>query len=96
MTSFFFYQIGYSKEVIGFVYFRLYEADGTKSRQSYFVADSFNTGAFRLLNPTFIDNALRGLTRSPAQSVDECFADDLTSQLFRYVLCRFFNQFPFL
>ena len=63
---------------------RLYEADGTKSLQSYFLANSFNTGGFRLLNPTFLDNAIRGLIFTPVQSVDECFADDVTSQLFRY------------
>lgn len=64
-------------------YIRLYEANGSKSLLSYFLADSFNSVVSRLLTPKFIDNALRGLLRTQAQSVDECFADDLTSQLFR-------------
>lgn len=62
---------------------RLYEADGTRSDQSYFLSDSFFDGA-RLLYPTFMDNALRGLTQTPVQTVDQCFADDITSQLFKY------------
>lgn len=63
-------------------FIRLYEADGTRSNQSFLLGNSFNS-ATRLLNTNFIDNALRGLMRTPAQSVDECFADDITSQLLR-------------
>ena len=65
------------------IVFRLYEADGTRSNQSYLLGTSFGT-ATRLLNPNFIDNAIRGLLKSPAQTVDECFADDITSQLLKY------------
>lgn len=61
------------------------EADGSESSQSFFLGNSFITGAFRLLNANFIDNALRGQLFTPAQAVDQCFADDVTSQLFRYV-----------
>ncbi|KAI9560223.1 hypothetical protein GHT06_014237 [Daphnia sinensis] len=64
-------------------FIRLYEADGSESVQSYLLANSFNTGTTRLLNPTFIDNALRGLLRNLVNAVDNCFADDVTSQLFR-------------
>nr|CAH0104885.1 unnamed protein product [Daphnia galeata] len=64
-------------------FIRLYEADGSESSQSYFLGNSFLTGSFRLLIPNFIDNALRGQLFTPAQTVDECFADDITSQLFR-------------
>ncbi|XP_032794174.2 peroxidase isoform X6 [Daphnia magna] len=64
-------------------FIKLFEADGTASNQSFFLGNSFLTGAFRLLNPKFIDNALRGQLLTPAQSVDECFAPDVTSQLFR-------------
>ncbi|KAI9556896.1 hypothetical protein GHT06_016690 [Daphnia sinensis] len=62
---------------------RLYEADGSESSQSFFLGNSFITGGVRLLHPTFIDNALRGLLRTQAQSVDENFAEDVTSLLFR-------------
>ena len=67
-----------------FVKSRLYEADGSRSNLSYFLSDSFFNGA-RLLNPAFIDNALRGLTQTPVQTIDQCFADDVTSQLFKYI-----------
>jgi peroxidase len=65
------------------IVFRLYEAERTRSNQSYLPGTSFGT-ATRLLNPNFIDNAIRGLLKSPAQTVDECFADDITSQLLKY------------
>ncbi|XP_046655262.1 chorion peroxidase-like [Daphnia pulicaria] len=74
------YRMGHS-QLKSFI--QLIEADGSASPQSYFLGNSFNTGTFRLLNPTFIDNALRGLLQTPPQSVDDCFADDITSQLFR-------------
>ncbi|EFX87542.1 hypothetical protein DAPPUDRAFT_221514 [Daphnia pulex] len=74
------YRMGHS-QLKSFI--QLIEADGSESPQSYFLGNSFNTGTFRLLNPTFIDNALRGLLQTPPQSVDDCFADDITSQLFR-------------
>lgn len=61
----------------------LYEADGRRSGLSYSLSDSFFTSA-RLLNKNFLDNALRGLTRTPVQEVDQCFADDVTSKLFKY------------
>ncbi|XP_046655289.1 peroxidasin-like [Daphnia pulicaria] len=61
-------------------FIRVYEADGTRSNQSYLLGTSFGT-ATRLRNPNFIDNAIRGLLKTPAQTVDECFADDITSQL---------------
>ncbi|KAI9560225.1 hypothetical protein GHT06_014239 [Daphnia sinensis] len=73
------YRMGHS-QLRSFI--RLYEADGTRSNQSFFLGSSFNT-ATRLLYSNFFDNALRGLTRSPAQTVDECFADDITSQLLK-------------
>lgn len=63
-------------------FLRLFEADGRKSSLSYLLSDSFNDPG-RLLNPAFIDNALRGLIQTSAQSVDNCFADDITSQLFK-------------
>jgi peroxidase len=62
----------------------VYEADGTRSNQSYLLGTSFGT-ATRLRNPNFIFNAIRGLLKTPAQTVDECFADDITSQLSKYV-----------
>ncbi|XP_046655293.1 peroxidasin-like isoform X2 [Daphnia pulicaria] len=64
-------------------FIKLLEADGSESSQSFFLGNSFITGAFRLLNANFIDNALRGQLFTPAQAVDQCFADDVTSQLFR-------------
>ncbi|XP_045034963.1 chorion peroxidase isoform X2 [Daphnia magna] len=64
-------------------FLKLYEVDGSESPQSFFLANSFNTGTTRLLNPTFIDNALRGLLRNLVNAVDNCFPDDVTSQLFR-------------
>ncbi|XP_057365506.1 peroxidase-like [Daphnia carinata] len=73
------YRMGHS-QLRSFI--RLYEADGTRSNQSFFLGSTFNN-ATRLLYTNFFDNAIRGLTRSPAQTVDECFADDITSQLLR-------------
>ncbi|XP_059350178.1 chorion peroxidase-like [Daphnia carinata] len=74
------YRMGHS-QLRSFI--KLFEADGTASNQSFFLGNSFLTGAYRLLNPKFLDNALRGQLLTPAQSVDECFAPDVTSQLFR-------------
>uniref|UniRef100_A0A0P5ACT7 Double oxidase: two peroxidase domains n=1 Tax=Daphnia magna TaxID=35525 RepID=A0A0P5ACT7_9CRUS len=74
------YRMGHS-QLRSFI--KLFEADGTGSDQSFFLGNSFLTGSFRLLNPKFIDNALRGQLLVPAHSVDECFAPDITSQLFR-------------
>ena len=56
--------------------------DGRNSGDSYQLSDSFNDPS-RLLKPTFIDNALRGLSQTPAQAVDNCFPSDITSQLFK-------------
>lgn len=64
---------------------RLFEKDGRHSRDSYLLSDSFDSPSRVRDNPTFIDNALRGLIQTPAQAVDNCFADDITSQLFKYV-----------
>ncbi|XP_057373484.1 chorion peroxidase-like [Daphnia carinata] len=74
------YRMGHS-QLRSFI--RLYEADGSESSQSFLLGNSFITGGTRLLHPTFVDNALRGLLRTQAQSVDENFAEDITSLLFR-------------
>lgn len=70
---------------------RIIDKDGgVNLTLSYFVADAFETGqagvtgAFRLLDPNFIDGALRGMLLTPVQKIDHCFAEDLTSQLLRY------------
>ena len=57
---------------------------GALTNQSYFLGNSFMSGA-RLLDADFMDSALRGLMGTPVQKVDNCFADDITSQLFRLV-----------
>lgn len=56
--------------------------NGAVTNESYFLANSFQSGA-RMLSPTFMDGALRGLVTTPVQKVDNCFADDIHSQLFR-------------
>ena len=63
-------------------FLRLFEKDGRNSKESYLLSDSFNFPA-RTLTSTFMDNAIRGLLQIPAQTVDNCFADDITSQLFK-------------
>ena len=56
---------------------------GVNTTLSFFLGDAFSVGGFRLLDPNFIDGALRGMLLTPVQKVDNCFADDITSQLFR-------------
>ena len=63
---------------------RLFERDGTDSRESYQLSDSFDDPS-RLFGANFMDNALRGLLNVPAEEVDSFFAFDITSQLFKYV-----------
>jgi hypothetical protein len=71
--------------------FRLFEPDGTLSEQSFFLANSLQAsgGPFfpdrqGFLNPRFIDNSIRGLLRSPVESVDVYVAEDIHSKMFRY------------
>lgn len=64
-------------------FIRLLDNDGAVTKKSYFLGDSFLSAA-RVLDKDFIDSALRGLVGTPVQKVDHCFADDITSQLFRY------------
>lgn len=63
-------------------YFRLFEKSGKHSSDSYTLADSFDE-PFRIHQPNFMDDALRGLLQVPAMAVDNCMADDITSQLFK-------------
>nr|CAH0110196.1 unnamed protein product [Daphnia galeata] len=74
------YRMGHS-QVKSFV--RLFDKDGRTSRDSYFLSDSFLDPSRLVNNVNFFDNALRGLTQTPAQAVDNNFAEDLTSQLFK-------------
>jgi len=74
------YRMGHS-QVKSFV--RLFDKDGRTSRDSYFLSDSFLDSSRLVNNVNFFDNALRGLTQTPAQAVDNNFAEDLTSQLFK-------------
>ena len=73
--------------------FRLFEPDGTLSEQSFFLANSLQAsgGPFfpdrqGFLNPRFIDNSIRGLLRSPVESVDVYVAEDIHSKMFRFTI----------
>ena len=81
------------KRLKRFVHHRLFEPDGTLSEQSFFLANSLQAsgGPFfpdrqGFLNPRFIDNSIRGLLRSPVESVDVYVADDIHSKMFRYTI----------
>ncbi|XP_046656119.1 chorion peroxidase-like isoform X2 [Daphnia pulicaria] len=63
-------------------FIRLFERDGSDSRESYQLSDSFDDSS-RLFGANFMDNALRGLLQVPAEEVDSFFAFDITSQLFK-------------
>ncbi|XP_057379557.1 chorion peroxidase-like [Daphnia carinata] len=63
-------------------FIRLFEKNGQHSKDSYTLSDSFDE-PFRMHQPNFMDNALRGLLQVPAMAVDNCMADDITSQLFK-------------
>ena len=74
-------------------FIRLLDNDGALTTKSYFLGDSFLSGA-RLLDADYLDSALRGLVGTPVQKVDNCFADDITSQLFRYIFAFIKNITP--
>lgn len=74
------YRMGHS-QVRSFI--RLFDRSGRVSKDSYFLSDSFMNPSRLLTNVNFFDDALRGLLQVPAQAVDNCFADDITSQLFK-------------
>lgn len=61
---------------------RLFDKSGQHSKDSYTLSDSFDE-PFRMHQPNFMDDALRGLLQVPAMAVDNCMADDITSQLFK-------------
>ncbi|KAI9559965.1 hypothetical protein GHT06_013973 [Daphnia sinensis] len=64
-------------------FIRLFQSDGRRDdEQSFLLSNAFNEPQ-RILNRNFFDNSLRGLLQTPAQAVDHCFADDITSQLFK-------------
>ena len=69
---------------LNFLFERLFERDGTDSRESYQLSDSFDDPS-RIFGANFMDNALRGLLNVPAEEVDSFFAFDITSQLFKFV-----------
>ncbi|XP_032794679.1 chorion peroxidase [Daphnia magna] len=64
-------------------FIRLFQSDGRRDDdQSFLLSNAFNEPQ-RILSRTFLDNSLRGMLQTPAQAVDHCFADDITSQLFK-------------
>ncbi|XP_032794680.2 peroxidase [Daphnia magna] len=63
-------------------FIRLFDKSGQHSKDSYTLSDSFDE-PFRMHQPNFMDDALRGLLQVPAMAVDNCMADDITSQLFK-------------
>lgn len=69
--------------------YRLYEANGTVSSQSFSLVDGF-LGQLndRFFTKTFLDNVLRGLTNEPLKQVGPSFATSVHSQLFGYSLHR--------
>ena len=63
--------------------------NGVNSSLSFFIGDAMGSrpkvfSSNRLIDPNFFDGALRGMILTPVQKSDNCFAEDLTHQLFRY------------
>ncbi len=64
---------------------KLFDESG-KSIGGYNLKDNFHDGAKVLNDPSFLDNAIRGLVNQPIETVDYRITVDMWNQLFMQVI----------